>query len=202
MVAALIALLVGFLPYCLGAFSGFGASLTALTVTALSCLVLLAVALITLKLMQRDLKRAYYAFNDFMMGILKRMHDEATRLSKRLTDYATFRRLWSIRARQNKKEEPTERLKKLGRSDAQLRTRVEDIKKIAPDCAIDPMLYGDLVQAGWESMADKLETKSFFSVCPARSARRPVNGGTALESAVDVPYSFISNVELTALDLC
>lgn len=196
---AVVALCVGFAPYCFGLTGGFGASLAAFGVTAACCVVLVGVTAVATLLARSSLRSAYQKFNDVMDGILERFHGDATRLSKRVSSYATFEKSWSILARQQRCYASSARSVWLGRQDALLRTRMKDILAIAPGCAIDRSCYSDAKCEDWELIARKLQNESFFNICHFEPLSRPLNEERDASVVIDVPFEFITAVRLDPL---
>lgn len=201
-IAACAALFIGLIPYCFGIMGGVASNASAWLVTVLCCLALLATVTVTLLRMRNDVRESYRGFNGTMSRLLASLHSEANRLGARLSSFASLKKKQEILYRQQRRGELTERAKRLDRQDALLRTRIDDILRIAPDAAINPDLYNNILRGGWERALDLLETPSFFSVCDAWRVDKTLNGGTASQMPVKVPYSFIVNVGLAPIDVC
>ena len=199
--AAILALVIGFIPYCFGLTGGIGANLAAWLVTIFSCLVLGIVVLVTVVRMRGEVRDAYYGFNQMVSGVIARLRGEAQRMSDRMSGYATFSKQWAVLDRQRRRGEPTARSNELGRMDALLAARMNDIERIAPDVEVEPGVFGRITRAGWESAQQKLDDDAFFSICDVADVERPLNEGTPVQSTARVPYAFIEGLRIETLDL-
>lgn len=195
-VAAVLALIVGFVPYIFGMAGGVGANASAALITLACCLILVGTALVTLMRMRDDVRGAYRSLGERIHSMLKTLHDEANRLGKRASSYAMFSKRYAIYERQLRRGQPTERAIWLGEKDALLRTRMEDVKKLQPDVVVEPERYGEIVRGGWAAAFDLLSHEAFFSVCDAVPYERTLNGNTPSQRMVEAPYSFISDIIL------
>ena len=195
------ALFVGFAPYCFAMFGGAASNASAWLVTVVSVLVLLGVSAFTLWRMRNEVRGEYRGFNGIISRLMAGLRTEANRLGKRLSSYATFRKQHAILERQSRLAEPTERAVGLGRRDALLKTRMEDILQLAPNARVSYDEYRGILADGWPRAYDLLETPSFFSLCDATRVPRTLNGDTAAEKRVDVPYSFIADVQIVPIEV-
>ena len=195
-VAAVVALVVGFIPYIFGMMGDAGANASSALVTLACCLILVGTALITLMRMRDDVRGAYRSLGERIHSMLKALHDEANRLGKRASSYAMFTKRYAIYERQLRRGQPTARACSLGEKDALLRTRMEDVRKLQPDVEVEPERYGEVVRGGWAAALDLLSHEAFFSVCDAVPYERTLNGNTPSQKMVDAPYSFISDIVL------
>ena len=195
-VIALLALIVGFVPYILGKTGGVGTNASALLVTLGCCLVLVAVAIVTLVRMRNEVRGAYRSLGERIHAILKNLHDEANRLGKRASSYASFSKRYAVYERQLRRNHQTARSTRLGEKEALLRTRMDDVRKLQPDVEVDNERFGEVVRGGWEVAFDLLSHEAFFSICDAVPVERTLNGGTPSEAKVDAPYSFVSDIVL------
>lgn len=196
---ACLALVVGFLPYCLGLGNGFAANASAGLVTLASCVLLAIVAVITLAAMRADVNKAYRTFNNNIGGKLSSLHAETSRIGKRISSYATFKKSWSLLNRQKHRNDPSARALRLGKQEALLRTRMADIEKVSSSVEVDYDLYRDILRSGWDGASEMLEIPSVFNICDATRTERPLNEGLASCTTVEVPYSFISDVRLVQI---
>ncbi len=201
-IAACAALFIGLVPYCFGIMGGAASNASAWLVTVACCLVLLATVAVTLLRMRNNVRDSYRSFNGVISRLLANLHSDANRLGARLSAYATFKKKQEILYRQKRRGALTERAKGLDQQDALLRTRTDDILRIAPNATINPDLYNGILRGGWDRALNLLETPSFFSVCDAWRVERTLNGGTASQMAVKMPYSFIVNMGLEPIDVC
>lgn len=195
-VVAILALIVGFVPYIMGKTGGGTANASAVLITLGCCLVLVIVALVTLMRMRDEVRGAYRSLGERIHAMLSALHDEANRLGKRASSYATFTKRYAIYDRQLRRGQPTARSCWLGEKDALLRTRMEDVCKLQPDVKEEPERYGEVVRGGWDMANDLLSHDAFYSVCDPITVERTLNGDTPLQEIVDAPYSFISNIVL------
>lgn len=193
------ALCIGFVPYCLGLTGGVGASLAAVGVTATCCALMLVTAFAVVWYLRHILRKAYKDFNTVMDGILDRLHADATRLSQRVSSYATFRKSWSILERQDRRNELSAQSVWLGRQDALLQVRMNDIQAIVPGCQVDGKRYGEVKREGWESLSRRLQDESYFNIGHFQLRERPLNEGHGSCIGVMVPFEFITKVSLEPL---
>lgn len=193
---ACAALIVGFLPYCLGLLGGIAASAAAWLVTFLVCGILLVVAFLTLLRMKAEVKESYRSFNGVIARMLSSLHSEGGRLGKRLSSIATFKKKWSILERQRKLHEPTSKTISLGRKSALLKTRINDILKVAPDSSVNYDIYHKFIIDGWEKIKDRLDTESFYSIYDINESKGHLNKNQPSEQLIKTPYSFIPNIDI------
>ena len=198
---ACAALLIGFLPYCFGAHGGVATNPSAWLVAIASCLILAIVAVITLARMRDDVRSAYEEFNHSIGSILSNLHTEASRIGKRMSSYATFKKSWSLLNRQKRRNKPTQRTIWLGKQDTMLRTRMADIEALSSSVSVDYDSYCDIQRKGWDCAAALLDNPAFFNISDADCVTRPLNKDLPSQATVEVPYSFISDIRLVQVDV-
>lgn len=190
---------VGFAPYWTGFLDDAGVSAWAVGLTAATCLVLVAVALAVLFLQRWRARQAVRGFNTAMESVVSQLRGEASRLGRRVSSYATFRKRFSVLERQARRGEPSEFAAWLGHRDALLRTRMADLEALTAHCAVDPAVFGEAKRMEWDRQAALLADPSFFRICPSDSVSRPLNEGLPTEGSLEVPFAFIGSLRLETL---
>ena len=199
---ACLALLIGFLPYCLGVMGGLASNGAAWIVTAVCIAVLDVAGYLMLRRMRREVRDSYRSFNGVVSRMLSNVHDEGVRLGRRVSDYATCKKRWQILERQARPQDPTERMMRLGERDALIRTRIQDVSRLAPGTEADVDSYRDTARGGWPKAETLLEQESFYSICDPVKKEGRINEGKATEMSVQTPYSFMDNIDVDELELC
>lgn len=197
---AIIALLFGLVPYVGGMMGGVGLSTSAAVVAAACCLIMVAVFLVTLWRMRQKVRGAYVAHNDAMRHVVGEFISRGSVYERRISDFATFRKKWSVVERQRNLDAPTRETERLGRCAALLKTRIHDIDEVARSCDIELDVSGYAVDISWDQLNDLLDDDSFYNIRDiAPSAKR--YDGFESGSFVDVPYEFISGLALEPMKL-
>lgn len=192
---ALVTFIIGLLPYALGITTGHRASLWTLAITAICCLIMVAVFVVTLVRMRNEVRVAYRGFNDVMRGIVENLHDQAARLEHRMSSYATFRKKWSIFERQDHLDEPTRESDWLNRCKARLKTRINDIDEVASRDDMEADASGYTFNPTWNQIDALLKDESFYNI---RDVSTRKGDTEVLESGsfADIPYEFITGLTL------
>ena len=195
---ALVTLIVGFLPYILGITLERRMSLWAGLVTAVCCLIMVVVFVVTLVRMRNEVRGAYRGFNDVMRGIVENLHAQAGDLEHRMSAYATFRKKWSVLERQEHLDTPTRESDRLNRCKALLKTRICDIDEVANRSDMEADVSGYSFDPTWRQMDALLQDESFYNIRDA-ALRRDGSEGLGSGSFADVPYEFIVGLSLEPL---
>lgn len=192
---------VGFAPYWAGFLDDAGVSAWAVGLTAAMCLVLGVVSLVVLFVQRWRARQAMRGFNAAMESVVTRLRSEASRLGRRVSSYATFRKRFSVLERQARRGEPSEFAAWLGYRDALLRTRMADLEALVTNCDVDPIVFGEAKRMEWDRQAALLADASFFRVCPSDPVSRPLNEGLPTEGHLEVPFAFIGSLRLETLNV-
>lgn len=189
-------LVLGFVPYMVGmAGSGIALSAGAVGVTLGCCAAVALVALATVWWLKKPLRSAYLKFGDMVLSVVDRLRSEASRVGERISAFASYRKLWSLYDRQVKGGRPTKTSIWLGKRDALLRARAQDLQRVMP-CTMDADTYQRVRHTSWEAASALLRTPSFFTVCEAVPVSRPLDNGIVQQGEVSVPYNFVSSLLL------
>lgn len=190
-------IVVGFIPFVFGYGGHYDVSPWAILATVVCCAVVALVGLLTLRSMQERLRRAYGHFNDTVMQMLRNLNTEARNLMDRLSDYAMFRKDWSIYDRQRHLEVPTEERLRLREFRAKLNRRIDYLDELVAECEIEARRLPVDRHQPWEMVLRQLRSDSFYSfhaVDPELLRRSRRGGGRPF-----TPYRFITAVSFTKL---
>ena len=91
---------------------------------------------------------------------------------------------------------------RLGEKDALIKTRIRDVKKLAPATTADTDAYKDTERDGWPRAEHLIDQASFYSICDPIKKEGRLNAGKPSEISVHTPYSFLTNIDIEVVDLC
>lgn len=198
---SLIAVLLGMLPFCFGLMGGWGFSIPAIIITIIVMLAMLAVWLLSMSQLRKKVVAAFNGYNQVMTNILSSMKEEAKRMEKRISSYATFKKEWTVLERQSNLDIPTSMINSLGFKRAKLQERIDELDAIARDCDFE--LEAEVVDASydWETLSRDIDSDSFFELGGAvlRSKDSLLASNEVADSVFVPPYLFVDSIVIERL---
>ena len=206
-IITIVAAFIAFTPYVLGltASGSQGATVnsSAGLVSAVVVIILLVVGALSLKTSQRSLKNMLADFNDILSGHVKVLHRKVLSLIDRVSDFATYRKGYSLLAQQHldNPPRPPEALK-INRNRVVLERRLaqfEEEQKTLGRSFHEQFAYSF---DSWSHAEIHLAHPEYFYLMPeVFRPTRPFNASLRLGIEVEVPYDFINWIEIKRVPL-